>query len=150
MEQLKIALLEQNDKVISHLEKMGEADQSESLQAAVSKELADAMAIDDAVNEEFVVYCQRIQENLAQVNQINRAEDNDGEVEGNPDETATNARPKAHLKNVHKKPIEMQSDISLKDFEIWKRKFADYLILTGLNDAPRQTQIATLRGFFII
>ena len=56
-EQLKIALLEQNDKVISHLEKMGEADESESLQAAVSKELADAMAIDEAVNEEFVVYC---------------------------------------------------------------------------------------------
>ena len=95
----------------------------------------------------FVAYCQRIQENLAQVNQTNRSEDHDGEVEGNPDETATNARPKAHLKNVHKKPIEMQSDISLKDFEIWKRKFADYLVLTGLNDAPRQTQIATLRGF---
>ena len=36
-EQLKIVLLEQNDKVISHLEKMGEADQSESLQAAVSQ-----------------------------------------------------------------------------------------------------------------
>ena len=54
-EQLKIALLEQNDKVISHLEKMGEADENESLQAAVSKELADAMAIDEAVNEEFVV-----------------------------------------------------------------------------------------------
>ena len=51
------------------------------------------------------------------------------------------------MKNVHKKPIEMQSDISLKDFEIWKRKFKDYLVLTGLNDAPRETQIATLRGF---
>ena len=48
-------MLEQNDKVIYHLEKMGEADDSESLQAVVSKELADAMAIDEAVNEEFVV-----------------------------------------------------------------------------------------------
>ena len=34
-----------------------------------------------------------------------------------------------------------------KDFEIWKRKFKDYLVLTGLNDAPRETQVATLRGF---
>jgi len=121
-EQLKIALLEQNDKVISHLEKMGEADENESLQAAVSKELAEAMAIDEAVNEEFVVYCQRIHESLAQGNQINRADDNIGGTEDNLEETATNVRPKNHLKNVHKKPIEMQSDISLKDFEIWKRK----------------------------
>ena len=68
-EQLKIALLEQNDKVISHLEKMGEADQGESLQAAVSKELAEAMAIDEDVNETFVMYCQRINESLAQSNQ---------------------------------------------------------------------------------
>ena len=30
---------------------------------------------------------------------------------------------------------------------IWKRKFSGYLVLTGLNDAPRQTQVATLRGF---
>ena len=37
---LKIALLKQNDKVISHLEKMGEVDQDESLQAAVSIALA--------------------------------------------------------------------------------------------------------------
>ena len=41
----------------------------------------------------------------------------------------------------------MQSDISLKDFEICKRKFKDYLVLTGLNDAPKVTQVATLRGF---
>ena len=36
-EQQKIALLEQNDKVISHLEKMGEGDQSESLQTVFLK-----------------------------------------------------------------------------------------------------------------
>ena len=60
---------------------------------------------------------------------------------------AINVRPKAHLKNVHKKPVEMESDISLKDFEIWRRKFSDYLVLTGLNEAPRQTQVATLREF---
>ena len=95
------------------------------------------MTIDEAVNEEFVVYCQRIQESLAQGNQINRADDNIGGTEDNLEETATNVRPKNHLKNVHKKPIEMQSDISLKDFEIWKRKFKDYLALTGLKDAPR-------------
>ena len=35
---------------------MGEVDRRESLQAAVSNELADAMAIDEAVNEEFDVY----------------------------------------------------------------------------------------------
>ena len=63
----------------------------------------------------------------------------DGGTEGNLEETAINVRPKAHVNNVHKKPVEMESDISLKDFEIWKRKFSDYLVLTGLNDAPRQT-----------
>ena len=41
----------------------------------------------------------------------------------------------------------MESDISLKDFETWKRKFSDYLVLTGLNEAQRETQVATLRGF---
>ena len=87
-EQLKIALLEQNDKIIAHLEKMGEAGEDESLHVAVSKELAEAMAMDKAVNEEFVVYCQRIQENLAQVNQITRAE-YDREVEGNVDRGLT-------------------------------------------------------------
>ena len=145
-EQLKIALLEQNDKIIAHLEKMGEAGEDESLQAAVSKELAEAMAIDEAVNEEFVVYRQRIQENLAQANQTNGA-DHDGEADSNLEETATNVRTRNHLKNVHKKPTEMESDISLKDFETWKRKFKDYLVLTGLNDAPKETQVATLRGF---
>ena len=100
-EQLKIALLEQNDKVIAHLEKMDEAEENESLQAAVSKELAEAMAMDKAVNEEFVVYRQRIQENLAQANQTNGA-DHDGEADSNLEETATNVRTKNHLKNVHK------------------------------------------------
>ena len=51
---------------------MGIADENESLQAAVSKELPEVMALDEAVNEEFVVYCQRIQENLAQGNQVHR------------------------------------------------------------------------------
>ena len=146
-EQLKIALLEKNDKVISHLEKMGEADESESLQAAVSKELSDAMAIDEAVNEEFVVYCQRTQKNLAEGHQRNEVNGNDEEIETGLVEMATNAPSKAHMKNVHKKPIKMQSDISLKDFKIWKRKFSDYLIKMGLNDAPRQTSIATFRAF---
>ena len=52
-EQLKIALLEQNDKVISHLEKMGNVGQDESLQVAVSKELEEARAIDEDVSETF-------------------------------------------------------------------------------------------------
>ena len=108
-EQLKIALLEQNDKVISHLEKMGDAGQDESLQAAVSKELTEAMAIDEDVNEAFVVYCQRINENLAQSHQRNRTGYNEEEIETNPDEMAVNVRPKVHLKNVHKKPVELES-----------------------------------------
>ena len=124
-EQLKIALLEQNDKVISHLEKMVDADQGEIFQAAVSKELTEAMAIDEDVNEAFVVYCQRINENLAQGHPRNRTDNNEEEVETNPSGMATNVRPKAHLKNVHKKPAEMESDISLKDFEIWIRNFSD-------------------------
>ena len=40
-EQLKIALLEQNGKVIAHLEKMDEVEENESLQATVYKELAE-------------------------------------------------------------------------------------------------------------
>ena len=60
---------------------------------------------------------------------------------------AINVRPKAHLKNVHKKPVELESDISLKDFETWRRKFTDYLVLTGLSEASKSTQVATLRGF---
>ena len=117
-EQLKIALLEQNDKVVSHLEKMSDAGQDESLQAAVSKELAEAMAIDEDVNEAFAVYCQRINGNLAQGYQRNRTYNNEEEVKKNPDELAINVRPKAHLKNVHKKPVEMESDRSPKDFDI--------------------------------
>ena len=60
---------------------------------------------------------------------------------------AINVSPKVHLKNIHKKPVELESDISLKDFEIWRRKFSDYVVLTGLNEASRLTQVATLRGF---
>ena len=41
----------------------------------------------------------------------------------------------------------MDTDISLKDFEIWKRKFSDYLVLSGIKEASRQTQVAILRGF---
>ena len=99
----------------------------EQLDACIAAQMEDAEGVEKQITEMFAAYCQRIQENLAQVNQTNRAEDHDEEVEGNPDETATNARTRPHLKNVHKKPIEMQSDISLKEFEIWKRKFSDYL-----------------------
>ena len=60
---------------------------------------------------------------------------------------AIHVRPKAHLKNVHKKPVELESDISLKDFKIWRRKFSDYLDITGLNEASRLTLVATLQGF---
>ena len=146
-EKLKTLVLEQNDKVIAHLEKMLDGVEDDQVDAYIGAQMEDAEGVEKQITEMFVAYCQRIQENLAQVNQTNRAEDHDVEVEGNQDETTTNARPKNHLKNVHKKPIEMQSDISLKDFEIWKRKFKDYLVLTGLNDAPRETQVATLRGF---
>ena len=67
----------------------------------------------------FVTCCQRIQDNLCEGNQINRANDNAGETEGNSDETAVNITPNAHVKNVHKKPVDMESDTSLQDFEIW-------------------------------
>ena len=43
--------------------------------------------------------------------------------------------------------MELESDISLKDFETWRRKFSDYLALTGLSEASKLTQVATLRGF---
>lgn len=68
---------------------------------------------------------------------MNRAADNDGVIERNPDETTINIRSKSHLKNVHKKPIEMESDLSLRDFEIRKLKFPDFLVLTGVNEALR-------------
>ena len=146
-EKLKRLVLEQNDKVIAHLEKMLDGVEDDQVEAYIGAQMEDAEGIEKQITEMFVAYCQRIQENLAQVNQTNIAEDHDAEVEGNQYKTATNARPKAHLKNAHKKPIEMQSDIIPKDFEIWKRKFKDYLVLTGLNDAPRETQVATLSGF---
>ena len=120
-EKLKTLVLEQNDKVIAHLEKMLDGVEDDQVEAYIGAQMEDAEGVEKQITEMFVAYCQRIQENLAQVNQTNRAEDHDVEVEGNQDETTTNARPKAHLKNVHKKPIKMQSDISLKDFEIWKR-----------------------------
>ena len=72
---------------------MGDAGQDESLQAAVSKELTEAMAIDEDVNEAFVEYCKRINENLAQSHQRNRTGYNEEEIETNQDETAINARP---------------------------------------------------------
>ena len=119
-EKLKTLVLEQNDKVIAHLEKMLDVVEDDQVDAYITAQMEDAEGVEKQITEMFVMYCQRIQENVVQGNQTNRAEDNDGEIEGNPDETAVNVRPKARLKNVHKKPIEMQSDISLKDFEIWK------------------------------
>ena len=115
-EKLKTLVLEQNDKVIAHLEKMLDVVEDYQVDAYITAQMEDAEGVEKQITEMFVMYCQRIQENVAQGNQINRAEDNDGEIEGNPDETAINVRPKAHPKNVHEKPIEMQSDISLKDF----------------------------------
>ena len=41
----------------------------------------------------------------------------------------------------------MRADINIEDFEIWRRNISVYLALTVLNQAPRQTQVATLRGF---
>ena len=146
-EKLKTLVLEQNDKVIAHLEKMLDVVEDDQVDAYITAQMEDAEGVEKQITETFVMYCQRIQENVAQGNQTNRAEDNDGEIEGNPEETAINARPKVHLKNVHKKPVELESDISLKDFETWRRKFSDYLVLTGLNEASKLTQVATLRGF---
>ena len=54
---------------------------------------------------------------------------------------ATNARPKAHVKNVRKKTVEMESEINLKDFEMWKLKFSDYLASKGLNDTNFKVNI---------
>ena len=146
-EKLKTLVLEKNDKVMAQLEKMLDAVENDQDQAYVVAQMDDAENIERKTKETFVTYRQRIQEGLAQSNQRDRAENNDEEIEASPDGVAINVRPKAHLKNVHKKPVEMESDISLKDFEIWKRKFSDYLVLTGLNEAPRLTQVATLRGF---
>lgn len=146
-EKLKPLVLEQNDKVIALLEKMLDAVEDDADQAYVVTQMDDAEKFERKIKETFVAYCKRIQENLARGNQINRANDDDGGIEGNLEETAINVRTKSHVNNVHKKPVEMESDISLKDFEILKRKFSDYLVLTGLNEAQRGTQVATLRGF---
>ena len=106
-EQMKIVLLEQNDEVISPLDMMGDSNQYKNLQAAVFNELAEATAIGEDVNEAFVVYCQRIQENLAQGNQRS-GNINGEEIETSPDEMPINARQKAHLRNAYKKPAKME------------------------------------------
>ena len=67
---------------------------------------------------------------------------NGDEIETNQDGISINVRANAHLKYIHKKLTEMEAIISLKDFEIWKRKFSDYLVLAGLSYAPRQTEVA--------
>ena len=120
-EQLKTLLLEQNDKVIVHLEKMLDAVEDEQVQAFVGTQMDEADSMDKEINEMFVVYCQRINESVAQIDPTN-------EEDGH--EIATHVRPNAHPKNIHKKPPEMDGDISLKDFEIWKRKFLDYLVIS--------------------
>ena len=86
---------------------------------------------------------------MSQGNQIDRAGDDGGEIEDNLEKMAINDSPKAHLKHVHKKPIEIESDISLGDFEIWEQKFSDYIVLTGLNKAPSQTKAAILQGLLL-
>ena len=88
-EKLKTLVLEQNDKVIAHLEKMLDGVEDDQVDAYIGAQMEDAEGVEKQITEMFAAYCQRIQENLAQVNQTNRAEDHDVEVEGNQDETTT-------------------------------------------------------------
>ena len=62
---------------------MLDAVETDQVDAYIAAQMEDAEGVEKQITEMFVAYCQRIQENLAQVNQINRAEDNDGEIEGN-------------------------------------------------------------------
>ena len=136
-EKLKTLVLEQNDKVIAHFKKMLDVVEDDQVNAYITAQMEDAQGVEKQITEIFSMYCQSIQDNVAQGIQIKRAEDNDGKIEGNLDETAINVRPKVHLKNVHKKAVILESDISLKDFETWRRKISDYLVLTGLNEASK-------------
>ena len=86
-------------------------------QSYIVAQMDDAEKVEKKIKETFVTYCQRIQEDIAQSNQTNRTHNNDVDEGTNPTEMAINVRPKANLKNVHTKTIEMESDISLKDFE---------------------------------
>ena len=86
-------VLEQNDKIIAQLEKMLDAVEDDPDQAYVVTQMEDAEKFERKIKETFVAYCQRIQESLAQGNQISRANDNDGGIEDNLEETATNVRP---------------------------------------------------------
>ena len=88
---------------------MADAGQGESFQATVSKELTEAISIDEDFNETCIMYCQWTNETVAQGNQRSGEDTNGKEIETNQGEIATNVRPNAHLKNVHKKPAEMES-----------------------------------------
>ena len=101
---LKTLVLEQNDKVIAHLEKMLDGVEDDQVEAYIGAQMEDAEGVEKQITEMFVAYCQRIQENLAQANQTNGA-DHDGEADSNLEETATNVRTKNHLKNVHKNQL---------------------------------------------
>ena len=50
-------------------------------------------------------------------------------------------------KSMMKKPPELEGDVSLKDFEVWKRKFMDYVVLSEMDKCDHDVQVATLRGF---
>ena len=64
-EKLKTLVLEQNDKIIAHLEKMLDAAESDQDQAYVVAQMEDAEKGEKKIKETFVTYCQRIQEILA-------------------------------------------------------------------------------------
>ena len=53
-------------------------------------------------------------------------------------------------KNAYRKPAELERDCSLKDYEVWKRKYLDYSVLTyklSLDKSEQAVQVATFRGF---
>lgn len=100
-EQLKIALLEQNGKVISHLEKTFDAYQGECFLTVVPKSWLKQLLLmfDEDAKKISIMCCQRIKKRMVQSNKKN-------EEAPNEDQTV-NYWPNAYSKNVHKKLVEI-------------------------------------------
>ena len=101
----------------------------------IQNEYAGIEAVQDKTRKEFSEY-------MNQVSGTNNEGANVDEPIGN--QRVNNTSPN---KSMIKKPPELEGDVSLKDFEAWRRKFIDYVVLSEMDKCDHDVQVATLRGF---
>ena len=131
-------------KVENHLHKMNEkAGIAQQGQDYMAKELDDVDIAQNNVNEQFVAYQQRNFENSRE------AQGNGDGVHDQRNEGATLRIPgnANTTKYAHKKPPELDGDVNLKGFDAWQRKYVDYYVLSGMDKASRQIQLANLQSY---